>query len=575
MTACTSRILSRRDLLRVLGLAGGAIALSACAPAVAPTPTAAPPPARPAATASPAKPAEQVPTAAPTAPAREPPVKGGTLTVALGFEPGLLSPIDGAAFDAHLIFRNVYDPLVFLDANGQFRPALARSWEISPDGLTYTFKLREGVKFHDGTPFNAPAVKFTWDTIMDPATKSLTAKDLLGPFYQGVEVVDPMTVRATFSKPYAPFLFAVSRHWLAPVSPEAYKKFGPDYARNQVGTGPFIWKEYVPKERIVLERNEAYNWAPEGMGHQGPAYLDRIVFKFVPEVSVRTGTLRSGEAQLAQDVPPKDVVALKSDQNMALYQSQVPGMVTLLFLNTRKAPTDSLQFRQGLNYAVNKEVLVQSMFSGLNQPAYTLLASNTLGYNKATEMYQHDAEKARSLLDQAGWRVGSGGIREKDGQKAELILNTLAFNRYPEILQVVQAQLKDVGVDMKINVVNFAQFDAAARKDEYHMMPYFTPSFDPYVLGLHFHSHNVAQGFAYSHFTDPKLDQLLDDALSEMNQAKRLELYTQAQQRIMENALVLPLYPFVNNTVARAEVKGLAIDRLGWDPILYDVFLKK
>jgi peptide/nickel transport system substrate-binding protein len=245
--------------------------------------------------------------------------------------------VAGAAYDTHLIVRNIYDPLVFLDSGGQFRPALAQSWEVSQDGLSYTFKLRDGVTFHDGTPFDANAVKFTWDTILDPATKALTAKDLLGPNFKSVDVVDPLTARATFSKPYAPFLSAVSQYWLAPVSPTAYKSAGADYGTHQVGTGPFVWSEYVPKDHITLRRNAAYNWAPEGMKHQGAAYLDTVTFKFVSEVGVRTGTLQSGEVQIADDLPPKDVVTLKTDPNMALYQAAVPGLATVLFLNSTQA----------------------------------------------------------------------------------------------------------------------------------------------------------------------------------------------------------------------------------------------
>lgn len=535
------------------------LSLAACRPA--PTPRVAP---------------TTVPATSAITPTPAPP--GGHLVYALGFEPATLDPHKAASYDAHLMFMQVYDPLVWLDLDGTYKPGLAESWEVSEGGKVWTFKLRQGVKFHDGTPFTASAVKFAFDRVADPATKSLVAKDILGP-YDHTEVVDEYTVRVFFKEPYAAFLDAVSQHWLAPVSPAAVQKYGDDYGRHQVGTGPFIWKEYVPKDHLLLVRNPDYNWAPAVFQHQGPAYLESVTIRFVPNEATRAGVLETGEVHVAEDLPPIEVVRLRNNPAYVLIQGILPGQPTVLFLNTTNTPTQELAVRQALNYALDKNALIQTMLRGLSEPAFGPLARTTAYYSKAMEeMYPYDPKKAEEILDQAGWKMdAASGIRMKDGRPLQLVLITMPFNRYPEIMQVLQSQWKAVGIDVKINIVpTFAQFNGAAQKGEHSMVPYFAPAADPhFALWPFFHSKNVNGGLAYSRFADARLDEVLDKGAQTMDPQARAALYAEAQKIIMDNALIVPLYLVYNNTMARAEVKGLRFDKRGWYPWLYDVYIQK
>jgi peptide/nickel transport system substrate-binding protein len=219
-------------------------------------------------------------------------------------------------------------------------------------------------------------------------------------------------------------------------------------------------------------------------------------------------------------------------------------------------------------------VLSRTMFAGLSQPAYSVLAPNTAGYSADGAVYRASPERALGLFDQAGWTPGPDGIRTRNGTRLSLTIKTLGFNRYPEILQVVQAQWREVGVESRIEQVNIAQLREALNQDDVHVAVNFMPSPDPYVLGLGFHSRNLGNGFNYARVADPELDRLLDDAVAEKDEARRMDLYAQAQRLIMEQALIAPLYVMPHNTVARAEVRGLVRDRGGWDTLLHGVWLE-
>ena len=198
------------------------------------------------------------------------------------------------------LLNSFLDPLVWQPEPGKFVPGLATSWQVTPDATRYTFTLREGVKFHDGTPFNAAAVKATFDRIVDPQLKALLIGQL-GP-YDGTDVLGDHQIRVRFKEPYPLFLHYLSAVALRPVSPAGVKKWGADFGQNLVGTGPFALTKFTPSE-ITFERFADYNWAPAFLDHKGPAYLDQVVLRFVPEASTRLIALERGESQLVDFVP--------------------------------------------------------------------------------------------------------------------------------------------------------------------------------------------------------------------------------------------------------------------------------
>ncbi len=503
------------------------------------------------------------------------PAQGGKLVYGLTLAPSNIDPHVGASSELGIPLTSVYDTLVYQDTDGNFVAGLAERWEVSADGLVYTFYLRRDVRFHDGTPFNAQAVQFNLERINSPDTRSQKARGMLGP-YEQTKVVDEYTVEVHLREPYAPFLDSASQVYLGMASPAAVQQWGADYAQHQVGSGPFKFVEYVPNDHLTLVRNPDYNWAPEVYGHDGPAYLDEIEFRFFVDPAVRALALESGDADVMGEVPPQDAARLEGNAAFALYQVPVPGQPLQFFLNTARAPTDDPLVRQALLYAVDRQSIVSTVFMGYSPVAHAPLAATTMGYDPALDgLYAYDPVQAGALLDQAGWTDTDGdGLRDKDGQPLTLQAYLQSWGYVPQVGEIMQSQLKAVGVDLQTQVVSFPAASEAATKGEHHLAPMIFFGSDPSVLDLTYLSTNADGGFNWSKVRDQELDRLLRSAVAELDLNRRAGLYAQAQQRIMNLALVIPVRDYVNLTASGARVKGLQFDRRGWFPWLHDVHLE-
>jgi len=525
-------------------------------------------------------PASEPPTVVPTAASEESPaaetpaLAGGKLIYGLTLAPSGIDPHVNASSELGIPLTSVYDTLVWQDLGGEFVPGLAKSWEVSDDGLTYTFHLRDDAVFHDGTPFNAQAVKFNFDRIADPALKSQKAIFMLGP-YESTEIVDDHTVKVHFKEPYAPFLDSASQVYLGMASPTAVEKWGADYQLHQVGTGPFIMKEHIPQDHLTLVRNPDYRWAPTIFDHQGPAYLEEIEFRFFVEPATRALALEGGEADVMGEIPPHDAERLADNAAFTPLPVAIPGQSLQFFLNTEKAPTDDIRVRQAINYAADKEAIVKAIFKEYSPVAHGPLNAFTIGYDKGVErMYEYDPAKAETLLEEAGWVDSDGnGIRDKDGQPLKLEAYLMGWGYVPEVAQLLQAQLKAVGIEMESQVVAYPAALEAAREGKHNLIPFGLSSSDPDILRTFFHSRNAEGGFNWSKVRDPNLDRLLEDGARTLDPGKRKELYAQAQQLIMAEALILPVRDYVNLNAASATVEGLRYDLRGWFPWLYDAYL--
>ena len=347
------------------------------------------------------------------------PVAGGDFT--FGYSSSFVDILDPHVTSqsvSHFIMLNIFDPLVSLRADGQVFPGLAESWTSSPDGLVWTFKLKQGVKFHDGTPLNAEAVKFSFDRMVDPETKSRQAGVALRGFYDRSEVVDANTVRIVLKKPKASFLTVISQAFFAPVSPKAVKELGAEFGRHPVGTGPFKFVEWVQNQHVKLVRNPDYNWGPSYL-HKGPANFATLTFRQIPDAGARLAALESGQVD-AIDLPPThQIMRLKADPRFQVKSAPQPGMPWGWPMNTKRAPTNDLKVRQAMIYALDREGLVRSVHQGVFKPAYGPLTPATFAYNPAVEkMYPYDPKKAEALLDEAGWKKGADGMRAKDGVRS-------------------------------------------------------------------------------------------------------------------------------------------------------------
>lgn len=499
---------------------------------------------------------------------------GGSLVYGLTLSPSGIDPHVDASSELGIPLTSVYDPLVWLSPDGRFVSGLAREWEISEDGLTYTFRLREDVTFHDGTPFNAEAVRFSLDRIADPEIQSRKAAGMLGP-YDRTEVVDEYTVRVHFEEPYAPFLASLSTVYLAMVSPEAVAEWGDEYQFHQVGTGPFIFEEYVPKDHLTLVRNPDYDWAPSFFEHQGPPRLEEVTFRFYSDPATRALALESGEADVMGEIPPQDAVRLDESPDYTLVPVSVPGQPLQFFVNTQRAPLDSQQVRQALVYAVNRPAIVQTVFREYSLPAYGPLTRPTFGYDPDVEgTYAYDVDQAASLLEEAGWTDSDGdGIRDRDGEPLRLEAILMSWGYIPEVGQMMQDQFKKVGVEMESRELTFSNAIGEVAEGSYDLVPFLFSSSDPDIIRTTFHSSNVDGGFNWSKFSDPQLDAWLEAGREEMDEAARREIYANIQQHIMEQAIIVPIRDYVNLNAAHADVQNLRYDGQGWFPWLYEVYV--
>lgn len=547
-----------RSISKVVVILIASWLIASCAPIAAPT-------------SAPVAPAQA--TTAPAAPAA--PVAGGELKYGLTLVVSGLDPHIHSSSELGIPLTSVYDTLVYLTSDYQFVPGLAESWEISDDLRAYTFKLRQDVKFHDGTPFNAQAVKDNFDRIVNPDTKSAKAKSLL-PGYKGSEVVDEYTVMVTFEQPNAAFLDAVAQVYLGMASPTAFKKWGPaDYQAHQVGTGPFMFSaaDYVPKEKIVLVKNPDYNWGPSVYQHEGAAYLDKITFSFFPDAATRAAALESGAVDVIGELPPVDMGRLQKDAKYQVMVVPVAGPPLLVFMNSQNPPLDDPKVREALLYATDRAAIVNTIFRGLSPVAYGPWSSTSVGYNEAVEsMYPYDLEKARALLDEAGWKAGADGIREKDGKRLSLDTYLQTWGFLQETGQMLEAQLKEAGVELKPQVVAFPAAMQAAAEGKHHLAPLNLSATDPSFLQALFSSKG---GYNWSKLNDPGIDALLAQAATTQDAAGRLDIYRQVQQKVMEQALVIPIRDYTNFNGASAAVKGLVYDVHGWFPYFYDVQVQR
>lgn len=573
------RALLRHGKLVSLMLAVGLV-LSACGPAVTPTPEptklpAALPTQPPAPTKAPE--ATQAPTAVATvAPPR--PV-GGELVVAIrNADYDTLDPHVSSFTQAAYVFMNIFDTLVYLDAEGNYVAGLALAWEPSADAREWTLKLRKDVKFHDGTSFNAKAVQFNLDRMVDSATGSKNAGPALNAsHYERTEVVDDYTVKVYFRDPSPLLPFVLSSPFLGMVSPTAVEKHGADFTKALIGSGPFKFVSEVRGTEIILERNPDYNWAPAHM-HQGPAYIDRLKFRFITEDETRLAALEMGEVNVIDEIPPTSVERLQKNPDFQVLGAPKVGVARSLWFNTELSPVDDVRVRKAILYAIDRDAINAAVFKGVYPLAYQILTRGTKFYDKSLEtMYTFDPQKAVALLEEAGWKeVNAEGYRVKEGKELSLFHATFPGYVAETPAEIIQAQLKKVGIKFSINVMTgTAMMDGmASRTSTFHTALIGTYSPDPGMI-LRRTLHSSGMGTTnYAHFTTPELDNLLDDGLAIADEAKRTEIYSKIQRIVMENAVVAPIYANVSIFGASKKVSGLKFDPYAY-PLFFDVAITK
>ncbi|HEY7032016.1 MAG TPA: ABC transporter substrate-binding protein [Thermomicrobiales bacterium] len=494
---------------------------------------------------------------------------GGTFVFGAWQDPDTLDPQTTGLAATSRILIHIYDPLLWRNpADGKFYPGLASSWDISPDGKEYTFHLRNDVAFHNGEPFTANSVKFTFDRIADPATKSI-GRSLIGP-YDHTEVVDDYTAKIVMTAPFSPFLTYIGVTAIPrPVSPKAYQDLGADINNHPVGTGPFMYKEYVKQDHFTMVRNPDYKWGASYFAHQDAAYLDEIDWKIIPEPSTRVSALDNGEVMAIEEVRPQDVVRYQDDDNYQVLQSGTPGQPRMILVNTQKPPTDDVAVRQACLLATDQDTIVTTLYKGVYKPSHSLLDPLTPCYDADLDGYvKFDLDKANQTLDAAGW-TKNGDFREKNGQKLQILFLSNTSNDFKDIAQLMQATYKQVGIDMQIQFESQPSIFSTYQKGPQNFADFFFWSPDPDQLSSTYHSRNIESGFNWSHFNNPDFDSLVDQAAQEGDEAKRCDLYHQAQVILWDQAAAIPIQQKVALIVAQKKLQGIVFDANAY-PYYYD-----
>jgi peptide/nickel transport system substrate-binding protein len=498
-----------------------------------------------------------------------------SIVYGLTLSPSGFDPHIHQAAEIGIVLRQVYDTLVYRDPEtGEIVPGLATEWSVSDDSLTYTFKLRQDVKFHDGTPFDAQAVAANLDRIQGLGAESQKAIYLLGP-YSGYEIVDNYTIRIKLREPFSPLLDSFAQIYLAMASPTAFKQYSNNrYQYHQVGTGPFTFVEYLPQDRIVLRRNDDYQWGPRFYEPLNEQSVDEIVFRFFTDPPTRSVALENGNAQVMGELLPTDAQAMRANSRILLEPVTVPGQPLQFLMNTARFPTDNLTVRQSILLGTNRSAIVDSVFQGFSPVAWGPLSAATLFYNPDLKgAYAYDSGQARTLLTAIGYTDNdNNGFLELNGVELEITVITPSWGLIPEVAQLLQDQWRTVGI--RANLVPVALFSALREevlKGEYNLVAFNTFGLDPGpLLNQYYASDGVTN---WTGFRSSELDNMLREAMRQNDGAVRANLYHQAQRIIMENALVLPIRDYVNLNAHSSSVRGLTFDSYGWFPLLHNVTL--
>ncbi|MEH6693143.1 MAG: ABC transporter substrate-binding protein [Pseudorhizobium pelagicum] len=485
-----------------------------------------------------------------TAAAQTPP---NVLIVGQIAEPQSLDPHAVTATNDFRILVNLYDGLVrYKDGTLEVEPALAESWTISDDGKTYTFTLRQGVKFHDGSAFDATAVKFNFDRMLKedhpfhdtgpfPLSFNFASIDV-------VNVIDDNTVEFQLKDAFAPFLSNLAYPTGLMVSPAAVEEHGQEFGRHPSGTGPFKFAEWQSNQLVAAERNEDY-W-------DGAPALEAVVFRPITDSNTRVAEMLAGGIDVMVEVPPDNLASFKSDANFSVAEQAGPH-VWFSILNTKEGPFADKRVRQAANYAVNKETLVNDVLQGTATVAAGPIPPAFNWVESSVEPYPYDPEKAKALLAEAGVENPELTFYVTEGGSG--MLNPVVMGA------AIQADLQAVGFDVSIESYEWNTFLGrvnAGLEGQADMaeMAWMTndPDTVPY-LTLRTDAQPENGGFNSGYYSNPEVDKLLDQARTSTDQAERGRLYGDVQQIVHDDAPWLFVANWKQNAVTTAAVQGFKL----------------
>ncbi|GAB4533368.1 MAG: ABC transporter substrate-binding protein [Anaerolineae bacterium] len=453
-----------------------------------------------------------------------PPGPRGTLVRALTTFPNSLDLPQCAERNASTTAWMMYDTLVWVDDDGNIVPALAESWDISPDGSEYTFQLRKDVTFHNGEPFNADAVVFSWERAKDGGFEYSNLWQLA----TSVEKIDDYTVKITTDGPDALFLSTVADNW-AIIPPKYFQEVGQEgFNEHPIGTGPFMFVEWTKGDHITMKANPNY-W------REGVPKIETLIFRPIPESATRVAAIQTGEVDIVTRLSSEEAKSLLGVPNVTVIKYPVERVYYVAFnnLTTGKGqPTEDPRVRLAMNYAVDVQAIIDSLFDGFAKPAIGFVTTGELGYDNA-EPFGYDPEKAKELLAEAGY---------PDGFEMGMACPAGAYTHFEEVCEAIVGYLGEVGIKIDLEIMESGHYwDLEAAKE---LPPLFGDSWS--AVGMEAYRRLIGAlggpDASYSAWHDEKIIQMLDEIKSTVDQEKRAALYGELQQYMRENPPFIYLY---------------------------------
>jgi peptide/nickel transport system substrate-binding protein len=552
-------VIARRRLVRQLVVFGGAAAfgslLQACAPA------------------TPAAPGGATQASAPTpaaAGASGGPRVGGTLRLDIPTDPDTLDPHLTSNPASSRVFAYFYPQLVYQDYDKSYKPWLAEKIDVGQDNRTLTFTLRQGLKFENGDPLDATAVKFTFDRLKQIGTKSPLFE--VAKSFSAVDAVDPRTVRISLENPSATVFHDLATAYGGILSPRAVQTEGDNYARQPVTSGPYRLESWKTGQEMSLLRNAEYAWSEGYYDNRGAPYIERLNYRVVPEPATARQLFEAGELDRLT-LGAADANRYDQDSRFNVFKLDDPGLVYLGF-NCQKPPFDDRQMRQALSHAVNKDEIVRIALGGeIGKVVSTPLPPSVLGYDASLAQYNYtyDPAAARRLLGELGFQPGPDGVLVKNGQPLRPTLYTSTDATYAKVVTLLQAQMKAVGVDLQIKTLEVGVLLQTTPKGEHDLLLLGWSWNEPDALFL-FLSKSRLQSSNRVLWVNDQFEQLVTSARAEMDQTKRLQMYHDAQRIVLEEAPWQPLYMTVTKVALTARLQNVKVHPAG-AVLLHDAWL--
>ena len=492
----------------------------------------------------------------------------------LTHEPAGLDPHRHPNISSAIVARQVYDTLLYRHpVSKELVAGLAESWELSGDEHVLSLRLRQDVRFHDGTALNASAVVISLERILAAAGSDSTLNAFRQRFSH-FEVFDDFRMDIVLTEPWSPLPDALTQPGFAIASPEALSRLtDARYQFNQVGSGPFLFHDYIPGKRITLRRNPDYAWGPGFYTSSLPNAVETIEFRFIAGAAAREESLGAGQIQLAGGLLPDDLQTVNNSDELRLEFVPVPGQPLQFIMNTARPPTSLRALRQALIFGTSRSGVANLGGQRLAPTAWGPLAEGTLfAYNALRGLYAQDRQQAISLLAGLGYADDDNdGWLELAGAPLQLDILVPPQDALPRIASSVSEQWRSLGIRTRLVPVPTASGlrDAVARGD-YHLVAFSVSGLDPAWLHDWF---GIGTELNWSRHENEELNSMLRDALSVSDSRTRFSLYARAQQIIMDQALILPLREQVNIVAIAGELNGLAWDASGRIPLLNNVTL--